>query len=336
MILVTGGTGLVGAHLLLQLAAGKKAVRALYRSEASKAKTKLLFEHYNKSILFEKIVWAKGDITDIPALEEAFANVTHVYHCAAYISFDPSDEELLRKVNIEGTANIVNCALAFGVRKLCHVSSIAALGDPKENEPTITEKTEWNPEMRHSDYAITKHGAEMEVWRGGQEGLEVVVVNPGLIFGYGFWTQGTGRMFKAVCKGQYFYTKGSCGVVAVEDVVGIMQLLMRADVTGERYTLVAGQLSYREILFAIADGLGKKRPTIYASRALTSVAWRLDWLLAKIAQRKRLMTHAMAKASHNHENYDNSKIIAVLDYKFTEVKQYIKQLASTASSSKHL
>ncbi len=336
MILVTGGTGLVGAHLLLQLAEGKKAVRALYRTETSKIKTKRLFEHYNKAELFNTIEWTEGNITDIPSLEIAFANVTHVYHCAACISFDPNDEELLRKVNIEGTANVVNCALAYGVRKLCHVSSIAALGDPRENEITITEETEWNPEVTHSDYAISKHGAEMEVWRAWQEGLDVAIVNPGLIFGYGFWAQGSGRIFKAVNNGQYFYTKGSCGVIAVEDVTTIMIQLMGSDISGERYTLVAGQLSYEEILFTIADGLNKKRPAIYATRFLTSVAWRIDWLLAKLLRRKRLMTRAMATASHNHENYDNSKIKALLNYNFTDVKKYLKKLAETVLSAGHL
>ena len=333
MILVTGGTGLVGAHLLLQLAEGKKTVRALYRTDTSKIKTKKLFEHYNKAELFDTIEWTKGDITDIPSLEIAFANVTHVYHCAACISFDPNDEELLRKVNIEGTANVVNCALAYGVRKLCHVSSIAALGDPRENETTITEETEWNPEVTHSDYAISKHGAEMEVWRAWQEGLDVVIVNPGLIFGYGFWAQGSSKIFKTVNNGQYFYTKGSCGVIAVKDVTNIMIQLMNSDISGERYTLVAEQLPYDEMLFAIADGLGKKRPTIYATRFLTSVAWRLDWLLAKLLRRKRLMTRAMATASHNHENYDNGKIKTLLDYNFINVKDYLKQIASSATSS---
>ncbi|KAF2520105.1 NAD-dependent epimerase/dehydratase family protein [Flavobacterium salilacus subsp. salilacus] len=336
MILVTGGTGLVGAHLLLQLAEGKKAIRALYRTETGKIKAKKLFEHYNKANLFDTIEWAEGDITDIPSLEAAFANVTHVYHCAGYISFDPGDEELLRKVNIEGTANVVNCALAYGVRKLCHVSSVAALGDPREDESVITEETEWNPEITHSDYAISKHGAEMEVWRARQEGLDVVIVNPGIIFGYGFWAQGSGRMFKAVNNGQYFYTKGSCGVISVEDVTTIMTELMNSDISGERYILVAGQLSYDEMLFAIADGLGKKRPAIYASRFLTSVAWRLDWLLSKLVRRKRLMTRAMAAASHNHENYDNSKIKGVLNFKFRDVKQYLKMLAETLLSSGHL
>jgi nucleoside-diphosphate-sugar epimerase len=165
MILVTGATGLVGSHLLVQLLQENEEVKALFRSEKQIEKVKNVFAFYNQTALFDKIKWVKGDITDIPSLEIAFENITHVYHCAALISFDPSDEDELRKINIEGTANVVNCCIDFGVKKLCHVSSIAALGTPKEHETTITEETEWNPEELHSDYAITKYGAEMEVWR---------------------------------------------------------------------------------------------------------------------------------------------------------------------------
>ncbi|GGB69283.1 NAD-dependent epimerase [Flavobacterium suaedae] len=326
MILVTGGTGLVGAHLLLQLTEGNIPIRALYRTASRINKTKNLFSYYEKASLFEKIEWVKGDINNIPSLEKAFKGITHVYHCAACVSFDPSDEDLLRKVNIEGTANIVNFCIDYGIKKLCHVSSIAALGDAKEHEPTITEETEWNPEVKHDDYAISKHGAEMEVWRGWQEGIDVVIVNPGIVFGYGFAT-GSGAMFKTVYNGLYFYTKGSCGVVAVEDVTNIMIKLMESSITGERYTVVGTHLSYREILFAIADGMNKKRPPVYATKLMSSIAWRMDWLFAKLLRRKRFLTRFMANSSHSHYKYDNSKIKNELGYNFTEMKSYIKQLA---------
>ena len=206
MILVTGATGLVGSHLLVQLLQENEAVKALYRSKEQIEKVKNVFAFKNQTVLFDKINWVKGDITDIPTLEIAFEHVTHVYHCAALISFDPSDEAALRKINIEGTANVVNCCIAFGIKKLCHVSSIAALGSPKDHEVTINEQSEWNPEELHSDYAITKYGAEMEVWRGQQEGLKVLIVNPGVIFGPCFWNQGSGAFFTTVKKGIPFFT----------------------------------------------------------------------------------------------------------------------------------
>lgn len=328
MILVTGGTGLLGAHLLLHLAEEGKLLRSLYRNQDTLKLTRRLFEHYKKDFLFDKIEWVKGDITNVPSLEAAFTGVEYVYHCAAFVTFDPAAEEQLRKVNIEGTANMVNCALAFNVKKFCHVSSIAALGDTKQGETVITEETEWNPERNHNDYAISKYGGEMEVWRAWQEGLNVVIVNPGIIFGYGFWNQGSGAILASVNKGQPFYTRGSCGFVAVEDVVKIMVELMQSEISGERFTLVAENLSYETMLNTVADGMKKKRPGIYASPALTGVAWRIDWLLSKLLIKKRAFTKDMARSSHVRENFDNSKIVKALDYSFTNLQPYIKKLAS--------
>lgn len=329
MILVTGGTGLVGAHLLLKLAENTTPIRAIYRDDRRIGATRNLFVHNDKQDIFNRIEWVKADITDVPSLEDAFKGITHVYHCAALISYDPGDEELLHKTNIEGTANMVNSSLAFGIEKFCHVSSIAALGDLKPGEIAITEETEWNPEKNHSDYAITKHGAEMEVWRAREEGLKVVIVNPGLIFGHGFWEQGSSQILASVKKGQQFYTRGLYGVVAVEDVVSIMLQLMNGGYEGQRYTIVAENISCEDLLTTIADGMHKKGPSIYATKAMTSFAWRADWFLSKLSLRKRKFTKAIALSAHSTDTFDNSKIAGALNYKFIEMQPYLMKLASS-------
>lgn len=331
MILVTGGTGLVGAHLLLRLTGTGKTIRALYRNPDTLHKTRELFASQGNIAAFNAVQWVHGDVTDVPSLEDAFAGVTQVYHCAAHISFDPDEEETLRKVNIEGTANMVNCALAFGVQKFCHVSSVAALGDPREGD-AVTEETDWNPEVSHHDYALSKFGAEMEVWRAWQEGLDVVVVNPGLIFGDGFWQQGSGRMFTSIKKGLYFYTDGTCGIVAVADVVDAMVQLMESNISGERYTLVAENIKYRELFSTIAHGLGKRKPQFEATKLMTSFAWRMDWLLSKLMIKKRGFTRAMARASHKNELFDNSKALTIPGFHFTDMKPYLLQLSRKFTS----
>lgn len=327
MILVTGGTGLVGAHLLLKLAGSGLPVRALYRDKATIAKTKALFDHYG-NIQFEEIEWVKGDLLDIPSLEDAFTGITHVYHCAAYISYDPKDEAQLRKVNIEGTANMVNCALHYGIHKFCYVSSIAALGDTREGNNVIDEETEWNPEISHHDYALSKHGAEMEVWRAWQEGLNVVIVNPGLIFGYGFWNQGSGQIISAVAKGQKFYTRGTCGIVAVEDLVTIMMRLMDSTISGERFAVVAENITLQHLFNTIADGMGKKRPDVYATPFITGVAWRADWVLSNLFGQKRKLSRAIARSSHREDVYSNTKVKNAMGINFREMHTYLKELAS--------
>lgn len=326
MILVTGATGLVGSHLIVKLLQENEEVKAIYREEKSLSAVKNIFLHYNSIALFEKINWVKADIIDIPSLEIAFEGITKVYHCAAFISFDPNDKEKLMKINAEGTANIVNCCLDFKVEKLCYVSSVAALGDPTDKQQIITEETEYNPEKLHNEYAISKYAAEMEVWRGFQEGLKVVIVNPGVIFGFGFPNNGSSAVIKAIKKGNPFYTKGKFGIVAVEDVVHCMIQLMESPINGERFTLVAENPTFEKILNLIADTLKTKKPFIYANRSFLSFAWSLDWFLSLILRKKRLLTKATAKASHSKKEFDNSKIKETLRFEFIEMENYLKRL----------
>ena len=197
MILVTGGTGLVGSHLLYELTLKNEFVRAIYRNEKKLSVVKKIFSYYTKTpdLLFNKIQWIQADLLDVTLLIEAFKDVRWVYHCAAFVSLEPNKYLKLRKTNIEGTANIVNLCLSNGIEKLCYVSSVAALGKPLNNLE-IDENSLWNPEAPNSLYGITKYGAEMEVWRGTQEGLNAVIVNPGVILGPGIWNDGSGQIFK--------------------------------------------------------------------------------------------------------------------------------------------
>lgn len=327
MVLVTGGTGSVGAHLLLHLVENGDTIRAIYRNLASIQKTKNLFSLYKKESLFEKIEWIQADITDVPALEMAFENVKYVYHCAALISFDPKDEDLLRKINIEGTANIVNFCIAKTVKKLCFVSSIAALGDLKENEKIITEEAEWNPEKQHSDYAISKYGAEMEIWRGQQEGLDTLIVNPGIIISPGFLEQGSGMLFKKVANGLSFYTKGVTGFIAVPDVVQIAIQLMKNKHSNERFTLIAENIVFQDLLNSIADSLNVKRPYIHAGPLLMNLSYKMDWFMSNVFGQKRKLYKATAKASYAKNWYSNEKITKTLGSDFLDIHQYIKDIS---------
>ncbi len=328
MVLVTGGTGLVGAHLLLHLAESETGIRAIYRELQSVEKTKTLFSLYQKEALFPKIEWIQADIIDVPSLGNAFRNIEYVYHCAGLISYDPSDEDLLRKVNIEGTANIVNFCIDYKIKKLCHVSSIAALGNPATHEIEINEETEWNPEVSHSDYAISKHGAEMEVWRGQQEGLDVVIVNPGVIFGAGFWEQGSGKFFSGIKKGFPFYTNGSTAYVGVADVVKIMIRLMESDIIGERFIVISENKSFKEVIFKIAEGLHAKKPSIEAKPWILNIAWRLDWLIASLFHTKRRLSKYSANSLNSSDFISNQKIKNALAFDFQGINDVIDEVVS--------
>ncbi len=331
MVLVTGGTGLVGAHLLLHLIENGETVRAIYRNEASIQKTKSVFELYQKIDLFTKIDWLEADILDVPSLEIAFTDIDYVYHCAALISFDPKDEDILRKTNIEGTANMVNFSLDKKIKKFCHVSSIAALGDLGPHENCITEETEWNPEKPHSDYAISKYGAEMEVWRAVQEGLDIIIVNPGVILGpitkVEIFTQGSAELYQKVAKGLSFYTLGSTGFITILDVVNITFDLMKSDIKNERFTLIADNIVFQNILNTIADAVQVKRPTIHAKPFFMNFLWMADGLFSRLFFQKRSISRATAKASYSKNQYSNEKIKTALGTVFLDVHRYIKDVS---------
>ena len=329
MILVTGGTGLVGAHLLYKLVSDKNKVRAIYRNELKLSNVKSVFSGYtdNYDSLYNSIEWVEADILDIPSLSEAFKDITHVYHSAAFVSFEPDKYQLLRKTNIEGTANIVNLCLSNHVEKLCYVSSVATLGNNNDNK-AISEDTFWNPEADNNVYAITKYGAEIEVWRATQEGLNAVIVNPGVILGAGIWRYGTGVLFTKAHKGMKYYTSGAVGLIAVQDVVSIMVKLMDSSITNERFVLVAENWTYKNFLQTLAKSVNTKPPEKLSSQWLLNIGWKLDWLIHKLTGKRRQLTKHLAKTLSTETEYNSDKIKTALNYKFKAIDETIFEIGN--------
>jgi nucleoside-diphosphate-sugar epimerase len=326
MILVTGGTGLVGAHLLYHLIKNDLKVRAIYRTKERIEKVKEVFSFYTDDVsLISKIEWFQADITDVPQIIPAFYGVEKVYHCAAFISFKPKDYREMRKVNIHGTAIIVNLSIDAQVKKLCFVGSIASVGD-SINGNLITEECEWNKEADNSGYSITKFGAEMEVWRASQEGIDVVIVNPGVILGSGFFNSGSSKLFSKVYKGLKFYTEGITGFVGVKDVVKSMILLMNSEIKNERFILVSENKSFKEIFFLIANGFNKKPPSILIKPWQTAVFWRVDWLFSKITGKEPLLSKYSARTAHSISKYSSENFEKTLNFKFEKMNTLINKI----------
>ena len=327
MILVTGGTGLVGSHLLYHLCLQNNVVRAIYRTKSSLEKVKKVFSFYSDDVtLFEKIEWFQADITEVPAMIPAFVGIKQVYHCAAFISFNPKDYREMRKINIHGTAIIVNLSVDAKINKLCFVSSIAAVGDSLKGD-VVNEEDEWNKELDNSGYSITKFGAEMEVWRASQEGVEVVIVNPGVILGSGFWDSGSGKLFSQVYNGFKYYTEGITGFVSVQDVVKPMIALMNSEVRNERFILVAENKSFKDVFISIADAFGKKRPFKKVKPWQTEVFWRFSWFVSKITGVAPLITKHSAKSAHDVSKYSSEKIEKRLSYNFESIENSIQKIS---------
>tara|TARA_R110000851_G_scaffold61343_5_gene141224 strand:+ start:8156 stop:9244 length:1089 start_codon:yes stop_codon:yes gene_type:complete len=334
MILVTGGTGLVGSHLLYFLLKENKQVRAIHRKSSDLQTVKKIFGYYvnetEAEILFNKIEWQEANITEIPALTDAFKDITYVYHAAAYISFDPKNYKKLKKANIEGTANIVNLCLANSVKKLCYVSSVATLGTALNGAP-ITEETHWNPEEKNNIYSITKYGAEMEVWRGTQEGLDAVIVKPGVILGEGYFNSGSGVIIKMASKGIPFYTDGGMGVVDVQDVVKAMIQGMQASVKNTSYILVGDNVLYKKLLTVIATKLNLKSPKKRVPKWILMVFSKFDWFISKLFGTKRTMLKDTVNSLYTVSNYSSSKIETELNFQFTPISETLDRVVNRYS-----
>ena len=252
--LITGATGFLGSYIARQLLAEGRytTIRAIRRTEKTSEWT---------ADIADKIEWRTADLTDIFSLEDAMQGVQHVYHAAAAISFDSNDHRAMLKTNIEGTANVVNAALACGVTKFTHVSSVAALGRNAAST-FFDENNKWQTDPLNTTYGISKFNAEQEVWRGSAEGLNVVIVNPSIIIGAFDWRHGSPALIRTVAKGLRFYTTGSTGFVDVRDVATAISMLMQSDITNERYVLNAANATYQSFFNQVADALHVKRPDI--------------------------------------------------------------------------
>lgn len=323
MILVTGSTGIVGTRILFDLLKSGERVRALKRKTSDIEFVQKVFDFYdaeNGNRLFENIEWFDGDITDIESLAPAFKGITHCYHCAALVSYDPRDRENLLEINGEGTANVVNAALENGVLKICHISSVSALGRAKKG--TLTdEKNHWTLESNASNYGMSKFMAEREVWRGTAEGLPAVIVNPGVILGPSKPDQSSGMLMSVLKKGVAFYPKGVVGYVDVRDVSEACINLMNSEIKNKRYLLIGENKTYLDFLSTAARIFGNKPPKIKLQPWMLTLGWVGAKAVSLILGKKPKITREVAQSSSRENAFSNEKIRAAISFEFVPVDE---------------
>lgn len=326
MKIVVGGTGFVGTHLLLALTATHNRVLATYRNKDKKALTKALFECENRSADFDKIDWRYADVTDIPSLELALTGVSTLYNCSGFVSFEPKDYQKLLKINIEGTANLVNCALHLGIETFIHVSSIAALGAMPLPELHINEEAEWNRELKNSDYAISKFGAEIEVWRGEQEGLRVLIVNPGVILGIGFGKNSGKSFFNFATKNKYGFPYGTTAFVSVRDVAASILELEKGNHFGKRFILSAGNFSISTVANAIrqAANLSPTKRSLTAGTLWTASV--LEYLPSLFGLKPRRLSFSIVRSALSKDQYSNELIANTIRFEFSSLEKMVQEL----------
>lgn len=317
MILVTGGTGFLGAYIIKNLVERGQSVRAIRRS------SKLPF--FIDEAVWNKVEWVEGDVLDVVSLTEAMRGVDSVVHSAAIVSFTKEKRKEMYRVNIDGTENVVNIALESGVRRLLHVSSVAALGRTT-NASTVTEDKKWEDNKNNTHYAITKHHAELHAWRGIAEGLEGVIINPSTILGYGNWHQSSCAIFKNAYRSFPWYTKGVNGFVGIEDTAEAAVRLLLSDINEKRFIVNAENRSFQWLLNTLAEGFGKNPPQRYANRTMSEVAWRMEKLKGFFTGSKPLLSKETAKVAHSQTSFDNTALLAALPvFAFAPLESVIKK-----------
>jgi nucleoside-diphosphate-sugar epimerase len=317
MILITGATGLVGSYLAKLLLQKGARVRAIKRASSDLS---LLGKYASE------IDWIETDLLDVSGLEQAMKGVKKVYHCAAVISFLPAEVDYMNKVNIEGTANVMNAALFEGVEKLVHVSSVAAFGladkgkviDEKYTDPNIN---------KCFQYFRSKHYAEREAWRANAEGLNVVVACPGTIIGAGWWDDEPNSLFREIYNGLSFYTNSTNGFVDVRDVANCLYMLMESNIVDEKFIITSENISFKNLMWTMADALKVKRPTVEATTMLRSFAWRFEFLKSLLSKKRPLITAESAALAAISFAYSNEKIKAALGYEFRPINATINETA---------
>jgi dihydroflavonol-4-reductase len=311
MIFVTGGSGLIGSFLISTLLEQGYAVKALYRNQIP-----------SQVAGTDRVQWIEGDILDPVFLRNALQDVEYVFHCAGLVSYAPQDKELLKQINIEGTANVVDACLEQGKVKLCHVSSIAAIGRPK-GVNILTESDKWDASADHSAYASSKYLGELEVWRGIAEGLKAVIVNPSVVLGPSDWSRSSTQLFKYVFNERRFYTQGSANFVDVRDVVESMVKLTFSDVSNERFILNAEQASYKYFFKLVADCFHKKAPSIKVFPAMAEIVWRFERIRTWVTGGRPLITKDTARVSNKNHLFSNGKVVKAIGLRFRPLPESV-------------
>jgi dihydroflavonol-4-reductase len=320
MILVTGGSGFLGQHLVRHLSAQGMLVRALYNSHAPTGALASL----------AGVDWVQCDLLDVYAVEEAMAGITDIYHCAAFVTFDPRQRDDMLHFNPEATANIVNQAVQQGIRKMVHVSSVAALGRTGDTGKVIDEEQEWGESKYNSAYGMSKYLAENEVWRGVGEGLCAVIINPSVILGEGDWDKGSSQLLKVANNEFPFYTDGVTGWVDVKDVVAIMVQLMGSEQESERYIVSAGNLPFRDVFTLMAKALNKRPPRMHANKLVTGIVWRMSMLYSKLTGKNAAITRETALNAQSVSEYDNGKLLkAFPQFSYIPIRETINRMAES-------
>jgi dihydroflavonol-4-reductase len=328
LILITGATGLIGSHLTCRLIGQGKNIIALKRENSNLKNLEQVAQLYSITAQqLQQIQWVQGDLSDIFSLIDAMQGVEEVYHCAGLVSFDKKHRDSLQKINSEGSANMINAALECGIKKFCHVSSVATLPN-HDNKKIVDENIYWKSSPANSCYAISKYGGEREAWRGVEEGLNVVIVNPAVVLGAGCYGQSSSRLIDECYKGIKVYTEGVAGYIDVRDVVTCMISLMERGKFGQRYVLSAENMAFSSVFNLFHDAFGRPHAKYKAGKNMLAIGTLLDSVCCSFSGKERRLTPDISRAALEKSYFSNEKIKNVLPIQFIPIKETVAYIAA--------
>ncbi|MBK7439034.1 MAG: NAD-dependent epimerase/dehydratase family protein [Saprospiraceae bacterium] len=313
-IFVTGGTGFVGYYIVRRLLSAGHQITVLARKENIKARE---LQTIDPGV---RVVY--GDISDFDLLTEICLGQDVIVHAAAIVSFDPSIKKYILQTNVDGTIHLVNAALAASVKKFIYISSISTLSHSIDDHH-YKETIPWNPKINHSVYALSKHAAEMEVWRGSAEGLEVGILNPSVVLGRWDSTHHSMQLFEKMKKSIAFYPSGSTGWVDVRDVAESVHLYLEKCLVNEQIIINGHNVSYREVMNKIAKAFGKKSPRYALSKRVASVMGGFYTLFNRWPGNKGWLSSGIINSLYTPHFFDHSKSDKLLGIQYHELDETI-------------
>lgn len=317
-VLLTGATGFLGSYIARLLVEHNYQVTAIHRSSST-------FELVES--VKTDINWVECELSDLNTLEELVKATDYVIHCAALISWLPKDRKALYECNVQATHDLINLALLHPIKKFLHISSIAALGKEQPGD-LISEEAEWKESKLNTDYGITKHLAELEIWRGQAEGLQTLIFNPSLILGAGDWNKGTPALFDKLNRWNPFFPVGSTGMVDVRDVAELVLKGLESELAGHRILATGHNISYRTLISSISEALGKQPPTVAITQPLIFLLPILDAIQCLFTRKERSVSRATLTASASESKFSNTKSKELLSHSYRPMEQTISQTAA--------
>ncbi len=314
MIAVTGANGLLGSFIIRKLIQDKRPFVALKREGSD---ISLLND------VEENIEWRNADVLNPLSLTEALDGCTHVIHAAAIVSFNPYRANEVMDINTYGTRNVVNACLEQKVKRLVHISSVAALGRQKD-QSLIDENNKWVDNPMNSVYAISKYRAELEVFRGQEEGLNTVILNPSIILAGADWDRSSAKLFKYVWKQKPFYIDALLNYVDVRDVASCAVQFLQPDHQAQRFIINAGNIPFKNFFEKIAADFEVTAPSRKLSKTTVKLLARVETMRTWFTRSEPLITRETAQLSETRFFYDNKKIKKILNFEFQTIDKTLE------------